>query len=133
MTAKKLMQQLEDRYRERTPKSAVLHARAKRVMPGGETRSSTYFRPYPLVIEQATGTELVDVDGNRLLDFMNNATTLIHGHRFGPVEEAVRDQVAKGPPGELLTSTRLHWRKFYAAGLHPWTASGLPIRARRPP
>ena len=96
MTAKKLMQQLEDRYRERTPKSAALHARAKRVMPGGETRSSTYFRPYPLVIEQAAGTELVDVDGNRLLDFMNNATTLIHGHRFGPVEEAVRDQVAKG-------------------------------------
>ena len=96
MTTNELMQRLEDCYRERTPKSAALHARAKRVMPGGETRTSTYFRPYPLVIDRAVGTELVDVDGNRLLDFMNNATTLIHGHRFGPVEEAVRDQVAKG-------------------------------------
>jgi glutamate-1-semialdehyde 2,1-aminomutase len=48
------------------------------------------------VINRASGTELVDVDGNRLLDFMNNATTLIHGHRFGPVEEVVREQVAKG-------------------------------------
>ncbi len=96
MTTQQLLQRLEDRYREATPKSAALHARAKRVMPGGETRSSTYFRPYPLVIDRASGTELVDVDGNRLLDFMNNATTLIHGHRFAPVEEAVRDQVAKG-------------------------------------
>ena len=96
MTAKKLMQQLENCYRERTPKSAALHARARRVMPGGETRSSTYFRPHPLVIDRAAGTELVDVDGNRLLDFMNNATTLIHGHRFGPVEEAVCSQVAQG-------------------------------------
>ena len=96
MTGQELLQRLEDRYRERTPTSASLHDRAQAVMPAGDTRTSTFFRPYPLVISRAYGTEVVDADGNQLLDFMNNSTALIHGHGFGPVETAVRDQMAKG-------------------------------------
>lgn len=91
-----VMQHVEQEYRQRTPKSAALHAQAIKVMPGGETRSSTYFAPYPVVIAEAAGPYVQDVDGHRMLDFMNNATTLIHGHAFPPVVEAARHQVETG-------------------------------------
>ncbi len=65
-------------------------------MPGGETRTSTFFAPYPVVIAEGEGPYIQDVDGNRILDFMNNATTLIHGHAFPPVVEAAHRQVEDG-------------------------------------
>ena len=30
------------------------------------------------------------------IDFINNYTSLIHGHAYGPITEAVQAQVAKG-------------------------------------
>lgn len=76
-------------------------------MPGGETRTSTFFRPYPLVIDRAEGAVLHDVDGNPYLDFMNNATTLIHGHGFPPVVEAVHRQLAAGTAWGALNETQI--------------------------
>lgn len=38
---------IADRYLTRTPKSAALNEEAKRSMPGGDTRSTAWFRPYP--------------------------------------------------------------------------------------
>ena len=40
------------RYLERTPASAALHARARAVMPGGDTRTGTFHAPYPLFIAE---------------------------------------------------------------------------------
>lgn len=104
MTATAFINRMEEEYRQRTPRSEMLHARARQVMPGGDTRTSTFFRPYPIVIKQAEGRFLHDADGNQILDFMNNATSLIHGHAFPPVVDAVHRQVAQGtawgPPSE---------------------------------
>ena len=89
-------EQIEATYRRRTPKSAALYAQAQRAMPGGDTRSSTYFSPYPTYVERAEGARLYDVDGNALLDFLNNYTSLIHGNAFPPVVEAAQRQMARG-------------------------------------
>jgi glutamate-1-semialdehyde 2,1-aminomutase len=89
-------QRLEAIYRQRTPKSAALYEQARRVMPGGDTRTTTFFKPYPTVIAHAEGQYLYDVDGHRLLDFLNNYTALIHGHAFPPVVEAAQKQIARG-------------------------------------
>lgn len=83
-------------YRERTPRSAASHAAAKRVMPGGDTRTVAFHLPYPLFIAEGNGAQLVDVDGNRYIDVLNNYTSLIHGHAHPAVEEAVREQLPKG-------------------------------------
>lgn len=83
-------------YQQRTPKSAALYAQALRAMPGGDTRSSTFFAPYPTYIERGGGAQLTDVDGNVLLDFLGNYTSLIHGNAFPPVVEAARRQVELG-------------------------------------
>lgn len=84
------------KYRAFSPSSERLATRAKTVFPGGDTRSSAHYGPYPLVMESASGARMRDVDGNEVVDFMNNFTSLIHGHAFPDVVAAVQAQVAKG-------------------------------------
>ena len=51
-------------YRTSTPSSRALHERAVKVMPGGTTRTTTYFDPYPLYIERGEGCRIWDADGS---------------------------------------------------------------------
>lgn len=83
-------------YRKFSPGSEALALRAQAVFPGGDTRSSAHYAPYPLAIRKASGFTLTDVDGHELCDFMNNFTSLIHGHGFADVVSAVQEQVAAG-------------------------------------
>ena len=87
---------LVEQYRAFSPQSAVLAERASHVFPGGDTRSSAHYSPYPLVMENASGCRIQTVDGHELIDFMNNFTSLIHGHARPDVVAAVQAQVAKG-------------------------------------
>lgn len=62
-------------------------------MPGGNTRHSVFFAPYPLYCRSGTGCRVTDVDGNDYLDFVNNYSSLIHGHAHPAVQEALRTQI----------------------------------------
>ncbi len=83
-------------YREFSPRSGEAASKAQAVFPGGDTRSSAHYGPYPLTIAKASGCRLDDIDGHQILDFMNNFTSLIHGHAYPAVVEAVQQQVALG-------------------------------------
>lgn len=83
-------------YRDWSATSAKLIEEAREVFPGGDTRMSAHFAPYPLFIEQAEGAWLHDADGHHILDFMNNFTSLIHGHAHPAVVTAVQEQAARG-------------------------------------
>jgi glutamate-1-semialdehyde 2,1-aminomutase len=87
---------LERLYREWSPGSARLAEEARRYLPGGDTRSSAHYLPYPLAATGGSGCRLRDVDGHELIDFMNNFTSLVHGHAHPPTVRAVRDQMAVG-------------------------------------
>lgn len=89
------LEDLERGYRERTTESAALHERAESSLPGGDTRSVTYVRPYPTYIERAKGTQLRTVDGEELVDFLNNYTQAIHGHAPEDVNEAITEALAR--------------------------------------
>jgi glutamate-1-semialdehyde 2,1-aminomutase len=65
-------------------------------MPGGNTRLAVFQAPYPIFVKSAKGTVVTDVDGIARTDFINNQSTLIHGHGFGPVIEAVQRQLELG-------------------------------------
>ena len=84
------------RYLERTPASATLHARARAVMPGGDTRTGTFHAPYPLFIAEGHGCTLVDADGHEYVDTLYNFTSLLHGHAFAPVLAAIQRQATRG-------------------------------------
>ncbi len=83
-------------YRERTQSSATNYIEAQRLMPGGTSRQASFWQPYPLTIESGEGAFIYDVDGNRYLDLLNNYTSLVHGHAYPPIVEAVREQVSRG-------------------------------------
>jgi len=86
----------EAAYRQNTPGSLALHNKAVGVMPGGTTRTTTYFGPYPLYIERGEGCRVWDVDGTERLDMLGNYTAMILGHAHPKVVEAIRVQAARG-------------------------------------
>src|SRR4051794_14997824 len=91
----------------RTPASRDRFTRALEMLPGGDTRASTFYPPYPVVIAHGDGLELVDIDGNRYADFLLNYTSLIAGHRHPAVLAAVEEAlghltgVAAPVPGQV--------------------------------
>lgn len=76
--------------------SSQLFARAKGVFVDGTTRVTVERDPIPRYATRGEGAYLIDVDGNRILDLNNNFTTLIHGHGYAPIEEALIRQIRSG-------------------------------------
>ena len=52
-----------------TPRSKALQDEADKYLPGGSTRATAYFDPYPAFIDHGEGQYIYDVDGNKYLDF----------------------------------------------------------------
>src|SRR5438105_12881770 len=65
-------------------------------MPGGTTRTTTYFDPYPLYITRGEGCRIWDADGTERIDMLGNYTAMILGHAHPKVVEAIRKQAALG-------------------------------------
>jgi glutamate-1-semialdehyde 2,1-aminomutase len=86
----------EDVYRRKTPASRAMHERAVKAMPGGTTRTTTYFDPYPLYIDRGEGCRIWDLDGTERIDMLGNYTAMILGHAHPKVVEAIRQQAARG-------------------------------------
>src|SRR3954454_6006836 len=77
-------------------RSNELHARAKQVIAGGvSTAFRAFERPVPLSIVSATGSHLVDADGNDLLDFECGMGPIILGHGYPDVVAAVTRAAAQ--------------------------------------
>jgi glutamate-1-semialdehyde 2,1-aminomutase len=87
---------IEERYRRETPTSAALMNKAAAVMPGGNTRTTSFHPPYPLVIERGEGPWVWDVDNRRYVDLFCNGLSLIHGNRYSPAREAIETVMQRG-------------------------------------
>ncbi len=102
-----LLPRIHEQYSRWSPGSAELGKEARRVFPGGDTRMSAHYAPYPLFMEHAEGARLVDVDGHEFVDFMNNFTALIHGHAHPAVVKAVSEQMLRGSAHAAPTTGQL--------------------------
>jgi len=100
------------RYVDRTPKSRALQREAEGVLPGGSSRGTAYFAPYPFFAEAGEGHYVFDVDGNRYLDFMLNATSLVLGHGHPTIAEALGEQARKGTAFSTPTVTQIRLAKL---------------------
>jgi glutamate-1-semialdehyde 2,1-aminomutase len=87
---------IEGAYTAQTPVSADLMERAGRSMTRGLTRTLSWFAPYPVVFERGTGAVLQDVDGNEYIDLFSNGLSLMHGHGYGPISDALHEALARG-------------------------------------
>lgn len=100
----------DDAPRLADAKSAELYARATGLLPGGVNSPVRAMRSIgrdPIFIARGEGAELVDVDGNRYLDYVCSWGPLIHGHAHPDVVRAVQEAAVGGTsfgaptPGEV--------------------------------
>ena len=91
-------------------RSTELYARATAVLPGGVNSPVRAMRAIgrdPIFIDRAEGAEMIDVDGNRYIDYVCSWGPLIHGHAHPAILEAVAEAASRGTtygaptPGEV--------------------------------
>jgi glutamate-1-semialdehyde 2,1-aminomutase len=83
-------------YAAKTPRSRALHEEAAAVMPGGNSRTTTFFDPYPFYFQRGQGAHVWDADGIERVDFNNNYTSLVLGHAVPDVVKAVQAVAESG-------------------------------------
>ena len=95
---------------EATTRSHELHRRAVGLMPGGvnsPVRAMRSIGREPIFVARGEGSELVDVDGRRYVDWVSSWGPLIGGHAHPDVVAAVGEAAARGTsygaptPGEV--------------------------------
>src|SRR5437016_14537072 len=83
-------------YRERTPKSAGLAAKAQELLPSGIAHDARYMKPYGIYVDHAKGARKWDVDGNEYVDYFGGHGALLLGHNHPSIVEAVQTQLGRG-------------------------------------
>ena len=80
-------------------KSIKAYEKARNVIPGGVDSPVRAFKSVggtPLFIKKGEGAYLIDVDGNRYVDYVQSWGPLIFGHANKTIEKAVIKAVKKG-------------------------------------
>ena len=96
----KEVERARERYASRRPLTAALHDRARDYLPGGNTRSVLYHRPFPLRIARAWDAIVEDVDGHEYVDLLGEYSAGLYGHSNQVVIDAMigamREGVSRG-------------------------------------
>jgi glutamate-1-semialdehyde 2,1-aminomutase len=98
---------MQNAYLEDTSRSAELWERARAVMPGGNSRTTVFTAPRPVYAASGQGAKVTDVEGQVRLDFVNNYTSLIHGHAHPRIIDAVVRQLSLGTALSFPTETEV--------------------------
>lgn len=80
-------------------RSSALFKEAQKVIPGGVNSPVRAFNAVggtPIFVEKAKGAYLYDVDGNKLIDYINSWGPMILGHAYDPVVNAVVEKAKLG-------------------------------------
>jgi glutamate-1-semialdehyde 2,1-aminomutase len=113
-------------------RSQHCYRRALEVIPGGvnsPVRAMRAIGREPIFIARGEGAELVDIDGNRYVDFVCSWGTLIHGHAHEHVLAAVTQAAARGTsfgaptPEEVALATEVT-RRIDSVDMVRMTSSG---------
>jgi glutamate-1-semialdehyde 2,1-aminomutase len=113
-------------------RSAELYRRALKVLPGGVNSPVRAMRAIgrdPVFIACGAGAEVLDVDGNRYVDYVCSWGPLIHGHAHPEILAAVGAATARGTsfgaptPGEVELAEEVA-RRMEAVEMLRMTSSG---------
>ncbi|HWU37256.1 MAG TPA: aspartate aminotransferase family protein, partial [Candidatus Acidoferrum sp.] len=91
---------------------AQWYREALRYIPGGTSKANLYMKPHPLYLRNGTGCWATDLEGVERLDCINNFTSLIHGHAFPPIVQAVEAQLSRGTNFAFSTPEELRLAKL---------------------
>jgi glutamate-1-semialdehyde 2,1-aminomutase len=113
-------------------RSSELYRQALEVLPGGVNSPVRAMRAIgrdPIFIARGEGAELLDVDGNRFLDYVCSWGPLIHGHAHPRIIAAITEAAAGGTsfgaptPGEVELALEVT-RRMDAVDMLRMTSSG---------
>ena len=104
----------DEAYLEPSSSAARLNARAQRVMPGGNSRTTVYMAPHPDYAARGLGAVVVDADGQARYDFVNNYTSLMHGHADPDINAAVVEQLQYGTAFGMPTEHEINLAELIA-------------------
>jgi glutamate-1-semialdehyde 2,1-aminomutase len=85
-----------DIYTTARPQSAAAHEAARAVMPGGNTRTTLFYTPYPTAMKSGQGCYLEDIDGNKYLDLCGEYTAGLFGHSDPRIQAMLHQVIQNG-------------------------------------
>lgn len=94
--------------------SGNLYQRALKSLPGGNTRTTVFMKPFPIYAASGAGCRVWDLDGNEYIDCINNFTSLIHGHAHPALIEAATKQLALGSAFGMPTESEVDLAELLA-------------------
>lgn len=92
--------------------SKAEHKKYLKYMPGGTTKSLSYFKPFPIHIRSGKGAYVYSAEGHKLLDVCNAYGALLHGHVDKDVVTAVRNALNNGTQFAAPTETQYRFSKL---------------------
>ncbi|MBO4227905.1 aspartate aminotransferase family protein [Bradyrhizobium neotropicale] len=104
-------------YPDNHRSSRDLYQRALKSLPGGNTRTTVFMKPFPIYAARGAGCRVWDLDGNEYIDCINNFTSLIHGHAHPVLIEAATKQLARGSAFGMPTESEVDLAELLAARL----------------
>ncbi len=104
-------------YPDRNSDSQKLYDRALSSLPGGNTRTTVYMKPYPIYAARGEGCRVWDVDGHEYIDCINNFTSLIHGHAHPLLIEAATRQLTLGSAFGMPTVSEIELAELLVSRL----------------
>lgn len=102
---------LED-YKTQFAISNDLSRRAQGVLAGGVTHDGWRFDPFPISIQNAQGAKKLTAEGKQLIDYWMGHGSLLFGHEFPPVVEAVSQQIFRGFHYGAPHSLQIQWAEL---------------------
>jgi len=96
--------------------------RARRVLPGGITRSTVFVPPHPPYAVRGSGAVVTDSTGHQVIDCNNNYTSLIHGHADPQILDAAISAARSGTAFGLPTESEVEMAELLAkrTGIAQW-------------
>jgi glutamate-1-semialdehyde 2,1-aminomutase len=113
-------------------RSAALYARSLEHLPGGvnsPVRAMGSIGRDPIFVDRGEGAEIVDVDGNRYVDYVCSWGPLVHGHAHPAIVAAVQAAAAQGTSfgaptaGEVELAAEVE-RRIHSVAMLRMTSSG---------
>ena len=88
-TAAEALADARRRYVEASPASLAAHEQATGAMPGGNTRTTLFFTPFPLTMAGGAGCRMTDLDGHSYVDLLGEYTAGLYGHNHPVIRQAI--------------------------------------------
>jgi glutamate-1-semialdehyde 2,1-aminomutase len=86
----------EQAYAAANPLSRARYERAGHVLPGGHSRQTLFYSPFPLTIAGGRDARITDLDGHEYLNLVGDFAAGVYGHTCAPIQRAVSEAMQAG-------------------------------------